>query len=237
MKINTDLVKNKKFAKDIQPQTLKHSQEYRVLATLRYLYPQEFNTVIPGESPDLQDYVNGVGIEVTASVTENDMRAMRSFSRLHQENSRDVHEHLRRIADSGYTLNHFGNNRFSISRPGTADGEKAIFQQSIQRKIEKLQRYRENFRILGLAIILPDPPTSYAESHYKEWISELADENNIFFDFIFVISNRFCIRFGIHENTVEKLPLTATEKETLAIIGRLTAEGKLSLNDAEWSID
>ena len=35
MKINTDLVKGKKYSSAVKPNTLKHSQEYKVLATLR----------------------------------------------------------------------------------------------------------------------------------------------------------------------------------------------------------
>ncbi|WP_155403227.1 hypothetical protein [Bifidobacterium bifidum] len=58
MKINTDLVKGKKYSSAVKPNTLKHSQEYKVLATLRYLYPSKFDTMITGEAPDLQDSAN-----------------------------------------------------------------------------------------------------------------------------------------------------------------------------------
>lgn len=68
MKITTDLVKNNKFTSPIKASLLKHSQEYRVLGTLRYLYPQKFISMTTGESPDLQDCVNGIGIEVTVAV-------------------------------------------------------------------------------------------------------------------------------------------------------------------------
>ena len=40
--------------------------------------------MVPGEAPDLQDYENGIGIEVTIAVNENDMRASRAFSELYQ---------------------------------------------------------------------------------------------------------------------------------------------------------
>ena len=76
MKINTNLVKVKAYTDAIKPSLLKHSQEYRVLATLRYLYPIKFDKMVPGEAPDLQDYENGIGIEVTI--------ASRAFSELYQ---------------------------------------------------------------------------------------------------------------------------------------------------------
>ena len=53
MKINTKVVQNKKFEVAIKPCLLKHSQEYRVIATLRYLYPKKFDKMVTGEAPDL----------------------------------------------------------------------------------------------------------------------------------------------------------------------------------------
>ena len=60
MKINTEIVKNKEFETAIKPSLLKHSQEYRVLATLRYLYPSKFDKMVTGEAPDLQDREKGL---------------------------------------------------------------------------------------------------------------------------------------------------------------------------------
>ena len=40
MNIETDLVKKKEFSTSINSGIQKHSQEYKVLAILRYLYPQ-----------------------------------------------------------------------------------------------------------------------------------------------------------------------------------------------------
>ena len=60
MKINTDLVKGKKHSSAVKPNTLKHSQEYRVLATLRYLYPSKFDAMITGEAPNLQDSARAI---------------------------------------------------------------------------------------------------------------------------------------------------------------------------------
>lgn len=89
MNIETDLVKKKEFSTSINSGIQKHSQEYKVLAILRYLYPQKFSTMINGEAPDLQDNENGVGIEVVSAAQENDMRASRAFSELHQTKGGD----------------------------------------------------------------------------------------------------------------------------------------------------
>lgn len=42
MKIDTEKIKNKKFTAPIEAKLQKYSQEYRVLSTLRYLFPNRF---------------------------------------------------------------------------------------------------------------------------------------------------------------------------------------------------
>ncbi len=234
MKINTDLVKRKKYASAIIPGLLKHSQEYRVLATLRYLYPTNFDAMITGESPDLQECVNGIGIEVTAAVNGNDMKVSRAFSELYQGKPKNIERRKNAIELSGYSFVPLINEKVAIATSGTADGEKHFFQESIRRKIKKLKQYRTNFEKIGLAVILPEIPTSYAEGHFSEWISELLEETDNLFDFVYVISHRFCILYDKQKNVEEKHLLTSEESWALSTIGRLTAEGELSLTDSEW---
>ena len=71
MNMETKLVKKKEFSTSINSGIQKHSQEYKVLASLRYLYPQKFSTMINGEAPDLQDNENGVGIPSKGAPGEN----------------------------------------------------------------------------------------------------------------------------------------------------------------------
>lgn len=234
MKINTDLVKNKKFTSSIKPSVLKHSQEYRVLATLRYLYPQKFDVMITSEAPDLQDSASSTGIEVTAAVKEDDMKASRAFSELNQGKTKDIEKRRYTIESSGYSFVTLKDEKVAISTSGTADGEKCFFQESIRRKTKKLQQYRIKFKRIGLAILLPEIPTSYAENHLSEWISEISDESSNLFDFVYVISHRFCLYYDTQAEFTEKRSLTQEESWRLATIGRMTAEGELSLSDSEW---
>ena len=132
MKINTEIVKNKKFEAAIKPCLLKHSQEYRALATLRYLYPTKFDKMVTGEAPDLQDCENGIGIEVTAAVSENDMRASRAFSELYQGENKDIEKRQKAIESSGYTFVPLMDNKAVIATSGTADGEKHFFKKAYE---------------------------------------------------------------------------------------------------------
>lgn len=235
MKIDTDKIKNKKFIEPIKSKSQKHSQEYRVLATLRYLYPNRFENMVTGESPDLQDKENGIGIEVTAAVDFRDMRAYREFANLQQKNG-NTEKHKRAIISSGYSILTIPikEDIVAISTSGTSDGEKFFFQKSIRRKTEKLEQYRANFKRMGLAILLPESPTSYAENHFSEWISEVFDKSANLFDFVYVISHRFCLYYDMKVCIAEKHSLTQEESRLLATIARMTAEDELSLNDEEW---
>lgn len=234
MKINTDLVKGKKYSSAVKPNTLKHSQKYRVLATLRYLYPSKFDTMITGEAPDLQDSASSTGIEVTAAVKEDDMKVFRAFFELNQGKPKNIEKRKNIIKSSGYFSVSLKDEKVAISTSGTADGEKRFFQESIRRKTKKIQQYRSNFKRMGLAILLPEIPTSYAENHLSEWITELFDESANLFDFVYVISHRFCLYYDTQAKITEKRSLTQDESLLLATIGRMTAEGELTMTDTEW---
>ena len=235
MRIDTDKIKNKKFTEPIKSEPQKHSQEYRVLATLRYLYPNRFENMVAGESPDLQDNKNGVGIEVTAAVDYRDMRASREFANLQQKNG-NTEKHKKAIVSSGYSILPIPikADMVAISTSGTSDGEKIFFQESIRRKTEKLEQYHLNFNRMGLAILLPEIPTTYAENHFSEWISEVLDESVNSFDFVYVISHRFCIYYDIQTSTAVKHSLTQDESRFIATVARMTSEGELSMTDEEW---
>ena len=232
MKIQTDLVSNNIFNGSTKDSLRKHSQEYRVLATLRHLFPGKYETMLTGESPDLQDCINSIGIEVTAAVRENDMRAASTFSKL----CRDINnQQLKDTIDkSGYSFVQSPVGGLSIATTGVSYGEKKCFQESIRKKKAKLQQYKANFEILGLAVILPEMPTSEAENHLPDWICEVFQEDDNLFDFVYVISHRFCIYYEIQTDSLQKWSLSKEVNCRLSTIARMTAEGILSLEDQEW---
>lgn len=145
MKIYTDSVKNKIFSSSVKPSILKHSQEYRVLATLRYVYPEKFDAMTTSEAPDLQDSTNSTGIEVTAAVKEDDMKVSRAFSELNQGKPKDIAKRKKIIESSGYSFVPLKDEKIAISTSGTADGEKYFFQQSILRKTKKASAVPNKF--------------------------------------------------------------------------------------------
>lgn len=234
MQINTDRVKNYKITSAIKPSLLKYSCEYRALATLRYLFPKRFNTLEHAEKPDLQDLINGVGIEVVNAVSKKDMEANRLLSNM-RDNKNMSPEEIERLKKGieacGYDLNDEKN---SISKTGTGDGEKQVFQESIRKKIKKLPNYKKIFDKNGLAVVLPEIPTREAIDSLHRWIVDLVEENGCFFDFVFVISHRSFDYYDVQKNSFATYSLTEEENKLLRAIGRMTAEGGLSLSDLEW---
>lgn len=236
MKIHTELVKNKKIGSPISSNLLKHSQEYRVLAILRYLFPNKYNTMVAGESPDLQDYINSVGIEVVSAVQENDMKVQSEFSKLHQESDNLKKEKiLNKIKENKYSIKKIQKDKYIISSFGTIKSEKNVFQNSIRKKRIKIELYKDKFEKLGLAIILPAIPTSEAEKNYIRWILEVRKEKDTFFDFVYIVSNRFCIYYDDLNGNYKKSFITNNEYLLLSTIARMTAEGDLDLNSIEWN--
>lgn len=233
MKIDTEKIKNKKFTAPIEAKLQKYSQEYKVLSTLRYLFPNRFEKMVKGESPDLQDKENGIGIEVTAAVDWKDMRAAREFAKLRQGNG-NIEKHKKAITSSGYFFSSIKKDKVAICTSGTSEVEKIFFQKSIRKKLNNLQQYRTEFQKIGLAVIWIDIPTSYVRDNLGKWIAEVLDKTGLIFDFVYVLSHRFCFYYDVQEKSAELRMIKDTENKWLATIARMTAEGELSLNDEEW---
>ena len=237
MKLDTELIKNYKPNCAISSELLKDSQEYRVLATIRYLFPFEFDEMIPDESPDLQDRKNDIGIEVTVATSQKDMEASRVFAE-YKAGSRSEENFNKIIKRNGYEIeDSYINGAKIISKSGKLECEKCVFEKAIENKLKKLPDYRKKFNKVGLAILLTEIPTSDLENSIVDKISELNNNNNNedFFDFIFIISNRFCLRYDIKTNKIVKYSLTAQESDSLKIIGRLSAEKTIDLSNIEYT--
>ena len=234
MNINTDLIKNKKFNGAISNDIVNVSQEYRVLAILRYLFPDKYEQMKKREKPDLQDEINHIGIEVTSAVQENDMKANRAFAELDKTSNKNRKNNIKKISESGYEI-HNTNGILSISKCESTDLEKDCLQNAIFKKCGKYDTYKKNFKTIGLAVLLPEIPTSYAEDHIIDWIKEIHSSMKTSFDIIYVISSRFCIICDIKNDYMDKKCLKNMENELLCKIARMTAEGELTLDSIEWN--
>lgn len=155
MKINTDVVKGKKYSSAVKPNTLKHSQEYRVLATLRYLYPSKFDTMITGEAPDLQDSASSTGIEVTAAVKEDDMKVSRAFSELNQGKPKDIEKRKKTSNQADISLFLLKMKRLRYLPPELPTERNAFFKKAYEERRKKFSSTDQILRGWDLPYFCP----------------------------------------------------------------------------------
>ena len=205
MNLYTDLLKENSFCDPTADGIVKHSQEYRVLATLRYLYPLKFDNMIVADAPDLQDKENDVSIEVTTTAKEGSMEVSRLFCEtLSADNLYKREKQEKIICSRGYSIMSLNGKVNYLLASGTDAEEKAFFQASLQKKNKKIEEYKKKFLRVGLAVLWEGIPTSYAEENIKEWIFETYINADKTFDLIYVIASRFCIYYDIHSRYFEK---------------------------------
>ena len=236
MNIDTEVVHTKRFSTAISSELLKHSQEYRVLATLRYLFPGKYDDMIVDDCPDLQDRVSGLGIEVTSVVKNADMKSSRLFSFYCVDTDEErKKETLRKLNADGYSIVDSVAGKALVCPVGTSEGEKNRFQKCILHKQDKIKEYKAKFDRVALAILLHDIPSSEAERHCVDWIREFQSENTQDYDTIIILSHRFCIVYNKRSDDSLKFSLTNDVTILLHTIARMTAEGELSLSSPEWT--
>lgn len=233
MKIDTARVQNKKYSDAIKPSLQNKSQEYRVLATLKYFFPEKFENFILADKPDLQNKDASYGVEVTIATSEDDMKASREFSNLKNSNNRQ--KTVKKIETTGHTVSE-NNNVCALASPlRKIQCEKQIFEKAITYKIRKIETYSDTFSTIGLAVLLIDPPTSEAEQNFPEWISCcIKKEGHRCFDFYYILCYRFLLVCDECGNVIAKKMLTPDQNKHLSIIGRMSAESEIKLYDIEW---
>ena len=65
MNLLSDKIHNYQVKHVLSQELIKTSQEYYVLAVLKYAFPERFSGLQKSETPDLQDVKKSLGVEVT----------------------------------------------------------------------------------------------------------------------------------------------------------------------------
>ncbi|MCR5478662.1 MAG: hypothetical protein K6F27_02230 [Ruminococcus sp.] len=233
MNINTELIINKKYEGVISNRLVKISQEYRVLAVLRYLFPGKYEQMKHGDKPDLQDTINRIGIEVTTAVQEDDMKASRTFAEIDKSSRENLQKSLDKIKKCGYEI-YDTSGIMHIVKSGTIEAEKNCLCNAILKKCKKANNYEKDFKVIGLAVLFPDNPTRQTEEDIIKWIKELHPEIEQYYKFVYVISSQFCLMYDIKSENIDKKILDKTVNRLLWTIARMTAEGEITLESDEW---
>ena len=233
MKIYTERVLHYEIKGAIRDRVLDKSQEYFVLALLKYYYPDEYNGFYKSEAPDLWGINRG--IEVTTASDKGAFLASRVFSEMcHETNDEVINKSKEKIeAHSSYYVNDINGIRGLASDGYGIECEKNIIWKAVRSKSLKIQDYQKNFSVIDLAILLFDIPTSEAEDNMVDWLGQIKESE--VFDKIIVICPRFILIYSTKDREHKKITISSDVKERLNIISRMTAEGLLNLDDNEWN--
>lgn len=232
MQLFTERVNSKCFDNIISPQLSDVSQEYRALATLKLFFPEKFYQWYKSDGPDLQECGGNVGAEVTCAVDEDDMKASKEFIRYRNNDGEKRNKAETRILKTSSKLETYENGLIALVRSGELD-EEEIYKAAIRKKLVKSCSYKAKVKILYLAVILPEIPSTYAEEMLAVWTRETLSNSE--YQEIYVISERFCIRIDLVTGDDIVINIDKNQNEALRKIARMTAEGEIDLDSEEWN--
>lgn len=231
MKLNTARVQNKRVNGRIDDKKLKLSQEYFVLAFLKYKFPSKYKDVVHSDRPDLQG--DNVIVEVTTLNADKDMQASKEFAKYIED--RDERR-AQMIKSTGNVLrsNDVLNAISMVSGGGyNFESDFKLLQNRICKKIDKAKGYEINNQTVELVLVKEDRPL-------KEWLVKMSDSletivnNQNVYEKVYILFPHSCIYIEKGKSP-NRIVLTRDEYFCLKTIGRMTAEDEITLYDEEWN--
>lgn len=235
----TDRVKNKKFTNYMDVKLYTAKIEYEAIAFINYFFGERFGKLYRADAPDIQDENDEWGIEVVKVVSENDGRlegeTARYLRAIKENNETEQQKYAQKIERDGGTV--IGDMVMMAVR-SDAD-EKGVFQNSIQRKLDKLPQYKnKGFKLMGLYMFYESPITFGTPHDRQEWLVAAQDNYVDKYDIAIVVyqddvSWRISFyNFEFGEFSDQKISDDIVNY--IGKLGRMTAEGEVKQDDPEW---
>lgn len=234
MNLETDRLKNgNKLIKDvIEPNKLKDSQEYFALALLKILFPEKYKNLLKKnmDRPDLKDVSNNFGVEVTTADSENDNEDNRLLSIYRKNNKKEIKKVLEKhgniICDTGMATRIVSGGGYKTKY------DNCLLTKSIYKKIISVKKYISNFEYVDLVVIKNEIVPSIWEDEIFNCVDEIVKNNEMVFRNIFIIYKNYC--YCIFSKAYHK-KIYIKKTDRLRVLGRLTAEGVIKMEDEEWN--
>ena len=213
------------------------SHEFRALAIIRFLFPDEpFSSLTKSERPDFISTEQSVGLEVTDVTIQKHRQASKEFFKYkHSQDLTKKNRSVTIIRNNGAKILSFEEEQKEVLDFDVFSSNSYInvLENRINDKEEKSNEYAE-LKELDLALLFDDPVGEELEAEILKSIEGIiSDSTN--FNKIFIISNRFCIRLCAEDHSIVKKELSKEDDLRLKILGRLTAEGTKTLESPEWN--
>lgn len=199
MNLNTQRINNFEPHNTLDSHKRVCSEEYRVLAILRLLFPKEFDDVIKCESPDLQSKEREYGIEVTSLDFIGERQASAEFIKRGSKSNSNRQKSINKLKKDGYeVLTHdIGEKEFDILSSGGSYNIQAyyrVFLDRVNKKIRKVFLYNARVKTVDLAVLFNGYVSIEIIEQIPYWIKRILQIS--VFKRIFVIYNN-CL--GMYE--------------------------------------
>ena len=215
----------------IGSQILKDSQEYYALAVLKSLFPDDYKTLMKKakDRPDLKNIDDLYGVEVTTADSKNDNEDNRLFSIYSKDKKKKIKEklekHGKKVIETGGISRLAGGGGYGVEE------DNQLLIQRISEKIESAAKYASNYKFLDLVVIKNERvPSNWDEEIFRCVDTALSQDKKMFRN-VFVIYNEYCYWVD-SDGTHKKIRINNSDR--LKLLGRLTAEGVIKVEDEEW---
>lgn len=227
-------IRNKMFPKPLAPGLCKKSTEYAVLAVLKHCERELFRFLHHADVPDLQDEVNGIGIEVTEAITRSHAQVNGEFTKLSQSDDPDEKEKSRKIIrQNGVNLVEDFLMVFPAFSP--AD-EKSTILNAFQSKLDKAGIYRrKGFASVGLLIYVEAPILDDTRFNGYGWFTSAQADRKEKYDFVYLCYRDGLIRFVFQKKKCKEFFIPKNDMAGLQNLGRMAAEGEIKDDDPIWT--
>ena len=235
----TDRVKNKKFTEYMDVKLYTAKIEYEAIAFINCFFSERFGKLYRADAPDIQDENGEWGIEVVKVVSENDGRlegeTARYLRAIKENNKLEQQKYSQKIERDGGTV--IGGMVMMAVR-SDAD-EKSIFQNSMQRKLDKLPQYKnKGFKSMSLYMFYESPITFGTPRDRQEWLAAAQDNYVDKYDIAIVVyqddaSWRISF-YDFNSDEISDLKISDEIVNYIGKLGRMTAEGEVKQDDPEW---
>lgn len=221
-----DEIRNYPVTKPLPSELIKTSEEYRTLAILKYSFPDRFSKLHKDESPDLQDSIGEIGVEVTSGESPSDhLITGESIKYRHSKSETEKEKILRKIQDNGGDIN-----GCIIDYPiGNANNDMKNVKKAFEKKAIKANSYRKRFQCIGLAILLDCP--LFID---QQWGKSLSLINNGNYDFVALIHWSGLAIYDFKTDNYSYAKIDREDMDALKRLGRMAAEGIIKDDDPVW---
>ncbi len=235
MNLNTErIINNIKYPRTTN-QKIKYSQEYCVLAVLKYYFPEEFVNFEHSESPDLRN--DSYGVEVVSITDEKERKVESLFDKyqIASQEKQDTTSFINKIY-KGYTIDASFGKSFLQYPISTSAKEKKLFLDVIAKKVSKCSDYETKCSRVDLAVYFPEIPTTECLENLPNWARDSFEKNKNKYGRIFFVSNRNLTVVETETwTTINSIEIPQKTWQAFRKIGKLTADGLIKLTDPEWN--